>query len=93
MEGHRAEETKGGVGGRIPCVLQKAVVALLRAPWQQGVLRDSLITSMFILQIRLNNKGKNGAFLRNQESLRQPKTLQHLVLYLDQQIWDSISVA
>lgn len=29
MEGHRAEEAKGGAGGRIPCVPQKAVVALL----------------------------------------------------------------
>lgn len=39
MEGHRVEEAKGGVGGRITCVPQKAVVALLWTPWQQGVLR------------------------------------------------------
>ncbi len=36
MEGQRAEKAKGGVGGRIPCVPWKAVVALLWAPWQQG---------------------------------------------------------
>lgn len=36
MEGLRAEKAKGGMGGRIPCVPRKAVVALFSAPWQQG---------------------------------------------------------
>lgn len=68
MEGQRAEKAKGGVGGRIPCVPRKAVVALLWGPWQQGMPRDSLKTLVFIFQIRLQNKGKEGAFLRNQET-------------------------
>lgn len=68
MEGQRAEKAKGGVGGRIPCVPRKAVVALLWAPWQQGMPQDSLKTLVFISQIRLKNKGKEGAFFRNQDT-------------------------